>query len=316
MTPASGEGVFSESTWELWTTTAQVVVASSDPDVLAEAENQVRQITTAVEEACSRFRPDSELMSLSASLVNRTQVSAMLAELVRIALDAARTTNGDVDPALGAQMATLGYDHAHSSTTVDIDMTAGGVASDSRTAPATGATWRDVLLDQDWLQIPEGIILDLGATAKAAAADMAAAAAARATGAGVLVSLGGDIATAGPGPTDGWQIRVQDLPDDPAQTISLRSGWAIATSSTRRRRWERDGAPMHHILDPRWGVPAEPVWRSVTVAAPTCVAANTWSTAAIVRGRRAVRDLTEARRAARLVDPSRHVVATSTWPAP
>ena len=316
MTSDSGEGAFSESTWDLWTTTAQVVVASSDPDVLAEAEHQVRQITTAVEEACSRFRPDSELMSLSAALVDGTRVSPMLADLVRIALGAARSTDGDVDPALGMHMAGLGYDRAHSPTTVDIATTPGGVADAGRTAPVAGVSWRDVRLDRDWLQVPAGVVLDLGATAKAAAADWAAAAAARATGTGVLVSLGGDVTTAGPGPVDGWQVLVQDLPDDPAQTISLRSGWAIATSSTRRRRWERDGAPMHHILDPRWCVPAEPVWRSVTVAAPTCVAANTWSTAAVVRGRRAVRDLTEARRVARLVDASRHVIGTPAWPAP
>jgi len=316
MTSDSGEGAFSESTWDLWTTTAQVVVASSDPDVLAEAEHQVRQITTAVEEACSRFRPDSELMSLSAALVDGTRVSLMLTDLVRIALDAARTTDGDVDPALGMHMAGLGYDRAHSPTTVDIATTPGGVVDTSRTASLTEASWRDVRLDRDWLRVPAGVVLDLGATAKAAAADMAAAAAAQATGTGVLVSLGGDVATAGPGPSDGWQILVQDLPDDPAQTISLRSGWAIATSSTRRRRWERDGAPMHHILDPRWGIPVEPVWRSVTVAAQSCITANMWSTAAIVRGRRAFGDLSAARRAARLVDASRNVIATPAWPAP
>lgn len=316
MTSNNGGSAFSESTWDLWTTTAQVVVGSPAPDVLAEAEHQVRQITTAVEEACSRFRPDSELMSLSAALVDGTRVSPMLADLVRIALDAARTTDGDVDPALGTYMAGLGYDRAHSPTTVDISTTVGGVVDAGKTPPAARASWRDIRLEQDWLRVPAGIVLDLGATAKAAAADLAAAAAARATGTGVLVSLGGDVATAGPGPADGWQVLVQDLPTDPAQTISLQSGWAIATSSTRRRRWEHDGTPMHHILDPRWGIPAEPIWRSVTVAAPTCVTANAWSTAGVVRGRRAVGDLTASRLAARLVNTTRHVIVTPDWPVP
>ena len=46
---------------------------------------------------------------------------------------------------------------------------------------------------------PGGVVLDLGATAKALAADRAARArVAAATGCGVLVNLGGDIADRGP----------------------------------------------------------------------------------------------------------------------
>ncbi|NRG41081.1 FAD:protein FMN transferase [Rathayibacter sp. VKM Ac-2835] len=316
MTPDHREEPFAQHAWELWTTTAQVVVHSSDLDVLAEAERHVRAVTTAVENACSRFRSDSELMARSAALIDGTHVSPMLAALVRIALAAARATDGDVDPSLGVHMTHLGYDRAQPLTTIDVPTTTGGTLDNLRALPVTSAAWRDIQLRGDWIRVPEGVVLDLGATAKAAAADMAAAAAAQATGVGVLVSLGGDIATAGPGPTSGWQVLVEDLPEDPSQTISLQSGWAIATSSTRRRRWGHDGASVHHILDPRWGIPAEPVWRSVTVAAPTCVTANTWSTAAVVRGRRAASELAAARRASRLVDASRHVITTPAWPAP
>ena len=47
------------------------------------------------------------------------------------------------------------------------------------------------------MRVPPGVELDLGATAKALAADSLAAAAAALTGYGVLVSLGGDVAVAG-----------------------------------------------------------------------------------------------------------------------
>jgi thiamine biosynthesis lipoprotein len=45
---------------------------------------------------------------------------------------------------------------------------------------------------------------------------------------------------------------------------------------------------VHHILDPRTGWSADPVWRTVSVAAQTRLAANTVSTAAIIRGWRAL----------------------------
>lgn len=324
MTAVAAPAVLSRS-WDLWTTTAQVVVRGEDPRALDAAEAEVRRVTDEVEAACSRFRPDSELMRRSADLVDGCEVSEALAGLVRIALDAAAATDGDVDPALGSRMISLGYDLARPIAPELPDAGAPGLAPVSswplgarghdRDVAGSGSRWRGVVLDGRRLRIPEGVVLDLGATAKAAAADAAAAAAHRATGAGVLVSLGGDIATAGAGPAGGWQVLVQDVDGDPAQTVTLADGWAIATSSTRRRRWERDGTPMHHILDPRWGVPAAPVWRSVTIAAPTCATANTWSTAAVVRGARAVADLEALRLPARFVDASRRVVTTSPWPS-
>ena len=136
---------------------------------------------------------------------------------------------------------------------------------------------------------PRHVRLDLGATAKARAADLTARRAAETVGVGVLVELGGDIATAGPAPVDGWQVLVQDTPDDPACQVSLAAGWALATSSTVRRAWRRGGVALHHIVDPRTAAPARPVWRSATVTAPSCVEANTASTAAVVLGREAAR---------------------------
>ena len=150
--------------------------------------------------------------------------------------------------------------------------------------PATGASE----LTGSRLRLPAGVELDLGATAKAAAADCAAGLVHDTFGTGVLVSLGGDIATAGPAPTTGWQVHVQDRDEDPWTQVELPAGSAIATSSTVSRRWVRGGRTMHHIVDPRTGQPARPFWRSVTVAAGTCVHANAVTTASLVRGEQAV----------------------------
>ena len=133
------------------------------------------------------------------------------------------------------------------------------------------------------------------------------AAIAAATGSPTLVDLGGDVATAGPAPAGGWVVRVTDDhragPDADGQSVTV-SGGGLATSSTTVRRWRRAGRPVHHIVDPATGEPAAPVWRTVSVAAASCVDANTASTAAIVRGASAPQWLESLGLPARLVDPS------------
>ena len=162
--------------------------------------------------------------------------------------------------------------------------------------------------------MPPGVVLDLGATAKAVAADRVAALVHRELGVGVLISLGGDIATAGAPPYGGWQVQVQDRPEDPVAQVTLPSGTAIATSSTVSRQWTRGDRKIHHILDPRTGLPADPVWRSVTVAAGTCVRANAVSTAAVIRGESALRWVEGLRLPARFLGQGGRVVTTSGWP--
>jgi thiamine biosynthesis lipoprotein len=180
--------------------------------------------------------------------------------------------------------------------------------------------WKAIELDREraTLRIPSGVKLDLGATAKAWAADRASRAVHEATGCGVLVSLGGDISTAGACPERGWRIHVTDdhrsAPDAPGQTIAIASG-GIATSSTTVRRWRHEGRTMHHIIDPSTGAPVEGAWRTVSVAAGDCADANIAATAAIVRGSRAPAWLTELGLPARLVASDGSVLTTESWPA-
>jgi thiamine biosynthesis lipoprotein len=171
-----------------------------------------------------------------------------------------------------------------------------------------------VHLDGDLLTMPTGLRLDLGATAKAFTADRIAADVADRLGTGVLVNLGGDIATEGPAPSGGWQITVQDLPEDPAGQVALRAGWALATSSTQRRTWVVEGERRHHIIDPMSGRPAAPVWRTVSVAAPSALTANTYSTAAVVLGEEAVAELSAIGLPARAVTAQGRVITLNGWP--
>ena len=305
MTTASAE-------WPVWSTTAQVVV--TNPQHLSAARAIVSDTLFAVDAACSRFRGDSELELLRETLASGAEVSPLLARLVESALQTARWTDGDVDPTLGNTLAALGYDR-------DIDdvrnaplREAGTFAISVVMAVAPG--WKRITIEDRQLTVPADLRLDLGASAKALAADICASSVAERLDCGVLVSLGGDIATAGEAPVGGWEVLVQDTPSDPATTVVLTAGFALATSSTQKRRWvTAAGQQVHHILDPRSGAPAEPVWRSVTVAAPSCLRANALSTASIVRGRRAADWLRSIAAAARLVDHEGRIVTVGGWPA-
>jgi thiamine biosynthesis lipoprotein len=288
--------------WTVWGTVARIVV--TDPAALQAAAAIVRDELAAVDAACSRFRPDAELTA-ACRWARPVTVSPLLAELVAAALEAARQTGGDVDPTVGGALCGLGYDRDFAA------LTGREVAPAVRVFPAPD--WRAVRLRGRELAVPTGVLLDLGATAKAVAADRAAARVRDELGLGVLVALGGDIATAGPGPGGGWQVLVQDRPGDPQCTVRLPAGAALATSSTAARTWGRPGELRHHILDPRTGRPAARVWRTVSVAAFTCLRANTLSTAAIVRGHRAPELLGGV--PARLVTPNLDVLRLNGWPS-
>ena len=268
----------------------------------------------ALDAACSRFRADSELMALDASAGQPTTVSPLLAEAVSAALRGAMLTGGLVDPTVGRAMETIGYDRDFDS------VPAHGAAL--RITVSHVPQWRQIRLDESahLLTVPAGVRLDLGATAKAWAADRSAQRIGRQLGCGVLVSLGGDIAVAGQVPTGGWSIRVQDItgdPSSPAQgpsgVIAIRTG-GLATSSTSARRWQRGGDLMHHILDPRTGRPADSDWRTVSVAAGSALDANIASTASIIRGRSAVGWLAKLGLPARLVAVDGSVTTLAGWP--
>ncbi len=294
--------------WTVWG--LQSVVVTEPASMLEAAVQLVQQVLQEVDEACSRFRPDSELMRLSGQLADGTEVSELLALLVTRALDVAKWTDGNVDPTLGNDLAVLGYDRDFAQLDPPAALPAARIVLSVPRRPG----WQRVNLDGRHLQIPADLQLDLGASAKALAADLAAAKVHAVLGGGVLVSLGGDLATAGPPPENGWEILVQDTITDPGQQVLLPAGAAMATSSTQKRRWQQKGQTLHHILDPRYGLPADPVWRTVTVAAESCLRANALSTASVVRGRDAVGWLRSLQAPARLVDRAGNVMVTGSWP--
>ncbi|HMH91333.1 MAG TPA: FAD:protein FMN transferase [Streptosporangiaceae bacterium] len=304
-------GPVAEDSFGVFGTTAVLLV--TDSAALGEARAIADRELAAVDRAASRFRADSELTALNQAGGAARPVSPLFADLIAAALRAARLTDGAVDPTCAAALAALGYDRDFE------QVRAGTPAAPSawRAGPVPG--WRSVELDTaGQARLRDGALLDLGATAKAWAADRCAELIAGQVGGGVLVSLGGDIAVAGTAPDGGWRVRVTDDhaagPDVPGPTVAITDG-GLATSSITVRAWHSGGQPVHHIIDPATGGPARTCWRTVSVAAGTCVDANTASTAAIVRGEAAPGWLAGAGLPARLVRPDGTAVTTAGWPA-
>jgi FAD:protein FMN transferase len=287
-------------------TTATVLV--TEPAAAHAAGAMLRTDLTALDLTCSRFRSDSEIRRLELRAGHPVQVGAILAGVLDAALRAAALTDGLVDPTVGRAMAAIGYDR----DLADVPPAGPAVTPE----PAAG-WWRIGWDPRTWeVLLPRGITLDVGATAKALAADRAAGRIAAALGCGVVVGLGGDLAVAGPVPAGGWQVLVTDdhTTTDPVdgQGVVVSSG-GLATSGTVRRRWRRGGCGFHHIVDPRTGAPATG-WRTVSVAAATCLDANTASTAAVVLRAAAPAWLAERGLPARLVAEDGTVHAVAGWP--
>ncbi len=263
----------------VWSTRVDLVV--TDPEVIVAAVALLNKTLERVDTVASRFRPDSEINALhrAAAAGVPVRVSGDLLEAVEIALRAARLSNGAVDPTVGTAMCRLGYDRDF---TV---MERNAIGDLPEPGPVPGWTSVGIDLERSTVTLPVGTLLDLGATAKAWAADRAAGAIASCFGCGVLVSLGGDIAVGGEAPGEGFSVGIADICGDPSApvAVSIVSG-GLATSGIGNRHWTLGGHPVHHLIDPATGLSVDSPWRTVSVAAGSCVDANTASTAAMVMG--------------------------------
>ncbi|MGL5859112.1 MAG: FAD:protein FMN transferase [Angustibacter sp.] len=291
-----------------------VQLATSPVDMLGPAVGHAREVLDEVDAACSRFRADSDLVRANARAGRPTDVSPLLAAAVAVAVDAARQTDGLVDPTLGLSLVAAGYDR-------DIALLPGASHEPSAAPrPARTGAWREIVVDPSGtLTVPVGCALDLGATGKAWASDLVAASVAEYTGADVVVSLGGDVAVAGP---TCWPVTVTEVADRmspmslaPAERVQVGSGgWrGLATSTTIGRRWSRGGQVRHHLLDPRTGESVTGQWRTVSAFGRSATAANIASTAALLLGADAWDWLVDRGVAARLVDRDAQVRQTPQW---
>ncbi|HEX2810928.1 MAG TPA: FAD:protein FMN transferase [Kineosporiaceae bacterium] len=318
---------YAVASWRALGTYVQLVVDRADR--IEAARGLASSMLDEIDRACSRFRDDSDLSRANREAGRWVRVDPLLAAAVRAALDAAEQTEGLVDPTLGHSLVSVGYDR-------DFDVVRLGDGPTAIPLPAVTDAWRWVEVDPDGgVRVPDGVALDLGATGKAFAADLISAAIGTRLGIGCMLSLGGDVAVGNAGgaendglgddPGDGdsitfpvpvpvpWQVAISETPDEPPTAVITLPAGGLATSTVLARRWHRGGAVMHHLLDPATGRPVDPAWRTASVIATSCLAANTASTATVIMGARAVDWLDRRGLSARLVGSDGSVHLLGDW---
>ena len=239
-------------------TEIELLVDADDPDgAIAAAEAEFHRL----EALLSRFRPDSELSSLNRA--GELDAGPDLVRVTELALRAREETDGRFDPTVHDAVVAAGYDRTFESLAPD------GPAPTAR--PCGGA----VRIDRNRIELERGVHLDFGGIGKGFAVDRAAEI--LGTAGPCLVNAGGDLAVRG----GLWPVGVET--GDGSLTLELTSG-ALATSGRDRRRWQRSGRELHHLIDPGTGAPADSDLVRATVVATDAVTAEVWAKAVFLAG--------------------------------
>jgi thiamine biosynthesis lipoprotein len=248
----------------------------------------VERLFAALEDAMSRFRPDSDLERLNRSEAPAVIVSPLLATALEDALLAAAATEGLFDPTIAAALEAAGYDRTFTA-----------LEPAHPVGPVPAGRWREIKLAGFLVRRPPGLRLDLNGVVKGRAVDDALAL----LESDGFVSAGGDLSTRGE--------LVVALPG--SGTVTLRAG-ALATSGVTTRAWERgDGSRAHHLIEPATGAPADVRWECVTVCAATCLAADVAAKSAFLLGDDGPGWLEQHGLQGRFISPA-EIVLAGGWP--
>ncbi|KIL38957.1 thiamine biosynthesis protein ApbE [Gordoniibacillus kamchatkensis] len=248
----------------------QVVASGKSAD---RAEAQIDRAFAAfrqVEQACSRFSPDSELMMACRQFGTPVPVSPFLFEPLKFALEVAKWTDGVFDPTVGGLMEEHGFNRHY--------LTGQTILSPS----AESVTYRDVIVNERdrTVLLRKPLVIDLGAVAKGFAIDLAASELREFDG--FVVNAGGDLFAGGVDESGSdWEIGIRHPyhKDQIVQSVTV-SNEAVCTSGS----YERKSAKVpgtHHLLHPKTRRSPN-VWISCSIIAPFAMMADAMATAAFL----------------------------------
>lgn len=284
-------------------TVADVVVVHDDE---ARAQRAIDKAYAALRHAdrlLSRFSRTSDVgRANTAAATGAVQVCDDTADVLLAAQRWAVASNGAFDPCLGR--ASGAWDVSHRIAPLREEQIASLAGQRLYAAldvtrcstPGSGAMVRFANPD---------VSLDLGGIGKGWAVDRAADALRSAGMERAFVNVGGDLVALGSSlDGDPWRVGVAD-PLRSGQlltTLSLQDG-AVATSGDAEQYFVHGGRRYHHLIDPATGAPRLTSAHSLTVTAPTCLAADAAATALFGRDALYARDLLGK------IEPSAQVIA-------
>ena len=232
----------------------------------------------------SRFQPGSELTRMNDAPEETVPVSPMMRRIVHAAVNAARATEGLVDPTLVSEIERAGYESHFEGDGLPLGVALALAPDRAPAAPAPDANWRRVRTDRraGTVTRPPGVRIDPGGIAKGVFADELASLLSGYEA--FVVDCGGDMRIGGRLGLARDVHVASPFDESILHTFAVATG-AIATSGIGRRSWlDRDGRPAHHLLDPASGRPAFTGIVQVTALAPTAIEAESLSKAALLSG--------------------------------
>lgn len=255
-----------------------VCAVSADVDDAALA--QVEALCARYELLLSRFDPASKLFALNAAAGQWVNVGEELAHVLRLALGYCERTDGLFDVTMGSVCRLWDFKH--------------GVAPDAAaiSEALSHVDWRGVQVDGCYARLVDAhATVDLGGIAKGYIADRVVDALHAAGATSGVVNLGGNVVCLGSKLDGGaWNVGLRaPIPSGGTlQTASFASvsvrGKSVVTSGVYERAFTRDGRVLHHILDPRTGMPAATNVLSATVVSDTSFDGDGYTTALVIMG--------------------------------
>lgn len=252
--------------------TCELLSLGAGQAALERCEQHIRD----AEARFTRFLRDSELAQLNASDGRYVPVSPEMFAMLEAALWAYEESQGLVNAAVLPALLSAGYDRPYRQGLV------APAVINSAQLPALPEV---LILDQATRSaaLAPGAALDLGGIAKGALADLLI----DELGEDAVCNLGGDVRVRGAGPEgDGWHIGLCDR-----SAVALTDG-AVCTSGTTRRRW---GQTVHHLIDPRTGLPAKTDLAEVSVVTDSALRGEVYAKCAMLLGSEAGTAFLEAR---------------------
>lgn len=240
-------------------TDVNVTAWGGDLDALRRAADAALQVFHDVETQCTRFNDASPLMRANAAGSAWTPVPPRCFAAVRAASSAYESTGGRFDPRVQADLVRLGYGESISFAD---DVRRVGVVARRGELPMWSPEFRAAASAISIGPVP----IDLGGIGKGLAVRWASESLSELTP-NYLIEAGGDCYAAGSAPDGGpWNIGIEDPfgGADPLLVLGVRDR-AVTTSSIRVRRWRVSDVAVHHLIDPRTGLPAAHGVQAVTV---------------------------------------------------
>jgi FAD:protein FMN transferase len=273
---AKGETFELERARALMGTLARVSARAPDSLACEQAVEAAYREVVLVDRLMSTYRSDSEISELNRNGADGwVSLDPLVVDVLGAAVAFSRETAGAFDPALLPLMELWGFRGG------DLKVPSSAMLSEVMDR----SNYRHIVLDPEPLRARfdrQGVGIDLGGIAKGYALDRAASAMRQAGATGGLVDLGGNLAVFGEMPVSGIGVADPKHPGLLLGVLDVRNAF-VSTTGGYERNVVIDGHRYGHVLDPRTGLPVEGML-SVTVVAPTGMAADALSTAVYVLG--------------------------------